>query len=54
MRARVFITQPVAAPAIERLREVADVEGRISGLNIKIIRSGDKKEDDLTVEINNA
>lgn len=29
-------------------------EGRISGLNIKIIRSGDKKEDELTVEINNA
>lgn len=29
-------------------------EGRISGLNIKIVRSGDKKDDEITVEINSA
>lgn len=29
-------------------------EGRISGLNIKITRSGDKKDEEVTVEINNA
>lgn len=29
-------------------------EGRISGLNIKIVRSGDKKDEEVTVEINSA
>jgi lactate dehydrogenase-like 2-hydroxyacid dehydrogenase len=34
MRARVFITQPVAARAIERLREVADVDLNADPLHI--------------------
>lgn len=29
-------------------------ENKISGLNIKITRAGDKKDDEITVEINNA
>ena len=34
MRARVFITQPVAARAIERLREIADVDLNADPLHI--------------------